>query len=92
MADQDRIVEYAPWVDPFKGGPVPQIPTQHLADDVVKQPFLLSLTLDSRTDADNPRSGGCWIALNFNGRKNEALTPDEREYVVALLTAALERL
>lgn len=86
-----RIMDWSnEWIDPSlvqHGG----VPTEHLPDEVVNHPFLLGI--DCRQDESNPRVGGCWITINFDGRLNPSdLSDQEKEYIVTMIKWALDGL
>lgn len=51
------------------------------------------LALDERQHPTEPRIGGLWFSLNFDGRLNPPdLTEQEKEYIRAVLNEALAAL
>jgi len=79
-------VDYAKWVDPSPE----DWGTEHLPEEVVKQPF--RLVIDSQTEEDNPRAGGCWFSLNLDGKENLPVTPEEKEYILTIIDKCLDGL
>jgi len=82
-----KVEEYAPWITTDNLG---GFDTKHLPTKVVKQPFLFCI--DSRTDYENPRLGGCWFSLNMDGKMNQPLSGDEKLYILKLIEHCLDEL
>ncbi len=85
-----RVEDSAPWVTPEIEDSM-SLPTTHLPESVVKHPF--RLMLDVRTVKDQPRMGGYWVSLNWDGAMNPGdLTSEDRQYIMGALEFALEHL
>jgi len=85
-----KVEGSAPWVTPEVEDSMFLL-TKHLPESVIKHPF--RLMLDVHTAKDQPRMGGYWVSLNWDGMMNPGdLSPEGRQYIMVALELALEHL